>query len=525
MKCIHCGKEIGEGSRFCIHCGGNQQTNPVVPPSLQPQKKPVDVRWIIGFVWLGLALIGWIVALLLMPANAKNVEVIPETLPQEYPLTEGTWYQWDADSGILYGWTFDGNGTASYGVAGEKTVYTASYRLDGEGNVHIGYDDSGTVWEYDALNRCYWLYFRKNDQIYKTHIICSDTVPAGNAACFTYRTDNGSAHIPVYFPPLTQLDADTAEMILGWYNHYGCFGVCPDWENVSGTEAETVLLHAGYSRADMDLYGVKRITCCNSIAMSRAHAAHYLDEDMLPKGNFWIEGAVEYQGQLYMIVPPMGYEGYYIAGELTDYGDGTWSVPVKYFDDTTPSTAHFAKIDGTIKLIAIQKNVHSGNAEGNVVLTEDAAWDLINRMDSAWLLYYFKSEGNVDEVWDVFTFYPLEDGSFAVDCPSVNGVDTPEQLYSLLRRHCTERYADQFMQVSYVDDLRGNIYAGKWFERNGTIYFEPNWGAGTQMLFRDTMVIVQTSETTWTVTLEMEFTDERAIFHIVYEDAAFRLDI
>jgi hypothetical protein len=66
---------------------------------------------------------------------------------------------------------------------------------------------------------------------------------------------------------------------------------------------------------------------------------------------------------------------------------------------------------------------------------------------------------------------------------------------------------------------------GKWFVRNGTIYFEPNWGAGTQMLFRDTMVIVQISENTWTVTIEMEFTDERAIFRIVYEDAAFKLDI
>ena len=76
-----------------------------------------------------------------------------------------------------------------------------------------------------------------------------------------------------------------------------------------------------------------------------------------------------------------------------------------------------------------------------------------------------------------------------------------------------------------MDDLRGNIYVGKWFVRNGTFYFEPNWGAGTQMLFKDTMVIVPTGENAWTVTMEMEFTDERAQFHIVYENGTFKLDI
>jgi hypothetical protein len=45
------------------------------------------------------------------------------------------------------------------------------------------------------------------------------------------------------------------------------------------------------------------------------------------------------------------------------------------------------------------------------------------------------------------------------------------------------------------------------------------------MLFRDTMVIVPTGENTWTVTMEMEFTDERAQFHIVYENGTFKLDI
>lgn len=514
MKCIHCGKEIDNGSRFCIFCGGSQQAVPVAPA-----KKPVDIRWIITFIWLGLAVVGWIVALLLMPTKTMETP-LHEDHSQGYQLTEGTWYQWDMDTGMLYSWTFEENGTAAYSVAGENSTYTTQYRVDRDGNVHIGYDDDGTLWEYDELNHCYWLYTRKNDQIYKTHIICADSAPAGTAACYTYRTDNGSANISISFQPVTELDTATAEMILGWYNHYGCFGVCGDWKNVPLEEAEKVLISAGYSKSDVNLYGVKCINCCHSIAQSRAHAAHYLDERMLPKGNSWIEGAAEYNGRLYMIVAPMGYEGYYADGTVTDYGDGTWSLPVKYFDETTPYTAHFAKIDGTIKLIDIQKEVPSSG----VVLTENAAWNLIHRTDVGWLLYYFTPEGTVNET-DVYTFYPHQDKSFGVDCPSLDGVDTPEQLYNLLRRHYTQRYADRFMQVSYVDDQRGNVYNGSWFVHGGTIYFEPNWGAGTQMLFKETMVIVQTGENTWTVTMDMEFTDERAQFHIVCENGTFKLDI
>lgn len=512
MKCMHCGKEIDNGSRFCTFCGGSQQAAPA------PAKKPVDVRWIIAFVWLGLAVLGWILALFLTPAKSTEGPALENQI-QTYSLTEGTWYQWDLDSGMLYSWTFAPNGTATYGIAGENSTYTTQYTVDSEGNVHIGYD--GALWEYDELNHSYWLYSQKNGQIYKTHIFCATSIPGGTAACYTYRTDNGSANISISFEPVTKLDRDTAEMILGWYNHYGCFGVCTDWSDVPQEEAESVLISAGYSRNDVTMYGVKRINCCRSIAQSRAHATHYLGEDMLPKGNFWTDGATEYNGSLYMIVAPMGYEGFYVAGEVTDYGDGTWSVPVKYFDEPNAYTAHFSRIDGTIKLIDIQKDVPSSG----IVLTEDAAWNLINRLYLGdWLLYYFQSEGLVDEE-DVYTIYPHEDKSFGVDCPSVTGVDTPEQLYALLRRHCTERYADRFIQVRYVDDQRGNIYCGGWFVNNGTIYFVPNWGAGIQMLFKETMVIVPTGENTWTVTMEMEFTDERAQFHIVYENGTFKLDI
>ena len=515
MKCMHCGQEIDPTSKFCFFCGGSQTAAPV-----KPVKKAVYIRWIIAFVWLGLAIAGWVLALFLMPAKAdveENQGV--ENLPETGTLTEAVWYQWDTDSGKLYSWTFDPDGTATYGPAGEKNTYTVSDYVDSQGDVHIG--DDGALWRYDALDQGYWLYTQDNDQLYKTHIFSADSVPSGTAESYTYRIDNGRADIKISFAPLTELDADSAQMILGWYNHYGCFGVCTDWENVTAEEAENVLLDAGYNRQDADIYLVKRICCCNTIAQSRAHAAHYLSEDILPDGIGWIETVVEYCGRLYTIVPPMGYEGYYVDGEVTDYGDGTWSVPIKYFDETTAYTAHFALIDGTIKLFSIHKNA---NSQGNAILTEDTAWNLINRTDVGWLLYYFTPEGSVDNT-DVYTFSPGGNSDFSVDCPSIVGLDTPEQLYSLLRRHYTERYADQFMQVSYVDDQRGNVYAGSWFMQNGTLYFEPNWGAGTQMLFRETMVIVQTGENTWTVSMEMEFTDERAQFHIVCENGTFKLDI
>ena len=66
IYCDHCGKEIDNGSRFCTFCGGSQQAAPA------PAKKSVDVRWIIAFVWLGLAVLGWILALFLMPAKVMD---------------------------------------------------------------------------------------------------------------------------------------------------------------------------------------------------------------------------------------------------------------------------------------------------------------------------------------------------------------------------------------------------------------------------------------------------------------------
>jgi hypothetical protein len=114
---MHCGKEIDNGSRFCTFCGGSQQ------PAPAPAKKPVDVRWIIAFVWLGLAVLGWILALFLMPAKAME-EPATENQIQTYSLTESTWYQWDLSSGMLYSWTVTPNGTATYGIAGENSTYT-----------------------------------------------------------------------------------------------------------------------------------------------------------------------------------------------------------------------------------------------------------------------------------------------------------------------------------------------------------------------------------------------------------------
>lgn len=36
MFCMHCGKQLEDGSRFCMYCGGAQETAPVVPPSQTP---------------------------------------------------------------------------------------------------------------------------------------------------------------------------------------------------------------------------------------------------------------------------------------------------------------------------------------------------------------------------------------------------------------------------------------------------------------------------------------------------------
>lgn len=62
MKCPGCGRDIGEGSRFCEHCGfqipgGAQSTQPWKPLIAQPPREKSHVALIIGVVIVAIVVI------------------------------------------------------------------------------------------------------------------------------------------------------------------------------------------------------------------------------------------------------------------------------------------------------------------------------------------------------------------------------------------------------------------------------------------------------------------------------------
>lgn len=379
MKCIHCGQEIENDSRFCAFCGGENQpqaaAQPVQPmpqepprPNIQPmapmgypqmpkQKQVGAGKWVLVCVWLALVIVGWVAVLLLLQSHPA------EAVANE----KDVWYQWDLSSDTLYSWTFNEDGTAEYGIPGKNERSTVEYSTDDSGALHIGYDDEAVVWEYDSLENCYWQYTVVGGQTYKTRIFRSSAYPAGNAVCYSYRTnDDVSAPVSSSYENIAELSADAAEEILGWYNWYCSFGACLNMESVSGQEAEEALRSAGYDPVSYRLY---RVTCCNSIEQSREHLAHYLTDDIL-NGKYRPEALpVEYNGQLYMAVVPTGYFSYRIDGEVTDLGNGKWSVPLRIEEEGDifrGYTAIFRKENGTIKLVGVE----NGNAGGE--MTE---WD------------------------------------------------------------------------------------------------------------------------------------------------------
>lgn len=353
MRCIHCGQEIAQDSRFCAACGGQQPQYPAVPPRAQPKKK-TDVLWIVAFAWLGMAVLGWVLMLLMMPRQVKTPAL---AVDHEYTasLTESTWYQWDVGSEKLYRWSFS-DGVAEFGPAEGESTQQTDYSVDGSGNVYIGIDAEAMIWEKDSLENCYWQYVQAGDQICKIRVFCSDTVPAGSAACYTYRVDNGTADVTVAYEKITVMDQSVAEMLLQWYNMYGSFGVCPDaWEEVTDKESLAVRRSVGLP----DIYGVYRVSCCQTLDQCRAHVGHHLGKALMDAGHYSEVDPVEYNGNLYWVVAPMGYASFAVDGGITDRGDGTWTVPVAFYDEGDRFggyTATFAMEDGTIKLISVERD-------------------------------------------------------------------------------------------------------------------------------------------------------------------------
>lgn len=549
MRCIHCANEIGDDHRFCSFCGGEniplatvQQNMPPLQVSPQPLpantavqprqvlpapvKKGGTLKWVLAGAWLALAVIGWIVALVVMFGGNRE-KTAPEQeayrVDAAVSLTDGQWYQFDPETGKLYCWRFDGNGTAHYAEAGQENWYQVDYTLAEDTNaVSIHHGGMSIVWEYDPGENCFWLYKAIGTQNYKTRIFPASGIPGGSAGDYTYRVDNGMAYSEEEFETVSQLDAASAKALLDHYSVYIHFGICATGVTESQQEADEAMSAVG-PEENRQIYSVGKVPCCRSLEQMDRHLHHMFGEQLLADWGGEVLPA-EWNGNVYYFVPAMGFAGFYMTGDLTAQPDGTYTAVLGVdFDETSTYLATFAKEDGTWKLVSLQLQAAD---ESIPELTADAAWQLLERTDVGWLLHYFYGTGLVDE-GDVYTYSPMPDsGDFTVDCPSVTGVDSAAQLKNLLRQHYTQRYIDaHFMQVSYHCDRRNaDIYGGSWFEANGTVYFEPNWGAGDPMLLRETLRIQKTDVAAWTVTVEREFYTEPETFRIVWENGAFKLD-
>lgn len=530
MRCIHCGNEMGDDHRFCSFCGGeNMPVAAVLQQDMQPapRKKSGALKWILVSIWLALAVAGWVAALILTLGGKTESSVEKQEAYRRNDfaaLTEGDWYQWDIQTDTLYCWHFLENGTAEYSVPGSDEWHQVEYTVaEGSNAVQIACGDTPVVWEYDPLEGCFWAYEKSGSQTCKVRIFPAKGIPAGTAKDYTYRVDNGMAYVAVEFDNITELDKAAAEKLLDRYSCYINFGICATGVVESQKEADAAMAAVG-PKENQQIYSAGKVPCCRTVDQMHRHLRHMFGSDLLGQIG---EGAAmpgEYNGSIYYFVPAMGFSGFFMTGDLTEQSDGTYTavLGMDFAEDDT-YLATFAREDGTWKLVDVQLQVSDENIPE---LTADAAWQLLDRTDAGWLLHYFYGTGTVDES-DVYSYSPMPDSpDFRVDCPSVTGVDSAAQLRNLLRQHYTQNYIDShFMQVSYHCDRRdADIYGGSWFEANGTVYFEPNWGAGDPMLLRETMRIRKTGVDSWTVTVEREFYTEPETFRIVWENGAFKLD-
>lgn len=504
---------------------------PVLPqPPKAPAKKGGGVKWVLAWVWLTLAVAGWAVALVLLlgPGFGGAKEADSFRIQENAVLTESTWYQWERQTDTLYQWKFHRDGTAEYGPTGSDQVFTVSYSVDEDTNaVIIGYSEEGLVWEYDPVEGCYWKYEIIGSQTYKTRIFAAQGMPHGIGLCYSYRVDNGWPYFPVSYEKITRMNRENAEKLVERYNFYlnywSCMGA---GEQVTGVEAENVLRSAGCPQYEMYMYTVYRVGCCDSLHGMYEHLCHYIHRDLL--GDDLLRDnlekpCVEYNGQVYYLVLPMGYGGYYLVADPVEREDGVWSVEMEMsFSEGERYTALFTRENGTYKLTEIYAGSYVSE-ESRVSLEEEMAWALVKQADYGFLLNYFKGQGELDESLS-YALYPEPD--FEVKCHPAYGIYTKEDLRERLSRHFTQDYIDDYVmnEAYYSDTVGGMVYGGRWFQKDDRIYFEPNWGAGHPMLLRETMQVTRQSGNAWRITVEREFMDEVEVFYVVYEDGSFKID-
>lgn len=229
MYCTNCGKKLGEKDRFCAQCGketgytepekqpeeipeelpeaqepapiSEEKPKPEELPEAKPEEKEEEgfekkpgkptpkwgkwiLKWIALTLWLLGAAGGWVAAVKYLGQQPQ----LPENEPVAYraweavPLTEGQWYQYDLASQRLYCWSFRKDGTALYGYADSsprsQTTYTSQ-----EGSITVA---GSMVWEYDALENCYWYTQTVGNEIHRVRIFPALSTPDLQGSCYNY---------------------------------------------------------------------------------------------------------------------------------------------------------------------------------------------------------------------------------------------------------------------------------------------------------------------------------------------------
>ncbi len=144
-------------------------------------------------------------------------------------------------------------------------------------------------------------------------------------------------------------------------------------------------------------------------------------------------------------------------------------------------------------------------------LTTAKAKELIEMQNDSHLLYHFKALGMLDEskTYQLATF----DGMYET-CYAVKGINTVDDLKEYLCKYYTEAYAQ------YEIDNK----AGHWRIENDVIYFEPNYGMGSNIMFTDGATIESLGNNSYTVTAETEWSGLRTLY-VTYENGDYKIDL
>lgn len=156
MFCPSCGKELPDGSQFCVQCGKPTSSTPSIQTASEPQKKGIPPLRLIGFALLFFLLVG--VYWSQQNRNSRSANNLPNFVRTtiQQPLTNGaatvnaagyTWYPFTIPAGAS-SVAISGHFSASGGTGNDIGCYI--FDEDGFANFKNGhptnaYYNSGKV--------------------------------------------------------------------------------------------------------------------------------------------------------------------------------------------------------------------------------------------------------------------------------------------------------------------------------------------------------------------------------------------